>query len=195
MIAKLTVCAGLLLLAPEGTPQNEGQPPQATQPEPNPSAEPDQPVAPSAGEASAEPSPAESEPTQPAVDAETPEATATAAESSEDDLLEIEKNIIAHTNAERARYGLPPLEPDNRLMSTARRHCAWMASRRNMVHGRYGVAENIAMGQPHSQSVVRSWMNSSGHRANILNRGHRKIGVAAYRAASGVIFWCQQFRR
>jgi uncharacterized protein YkwD len=57
------------------------------------------------------------------------------------------------------------------------------------------VAENIAMGQPHSSDVVRSWMNSSGHRANILNGGHLRIGVAAYRTDNGTIFWCQQFRR
>ena len=64
-----------------------------------------------------------------------------------------------------------------------------------MVHTSRPVAENIAMGQPHSSDVVQSWMNSSGHRANILNPGHRRIGVAAYRTASGVIFWCQQFRQ
>jgi uncharacterized protein YkwD len=38
-------------------------------------------------------------------------------------------------------------------------------------------------------------MNSSGHRANILNPGHGRIGVAAYRTVAGTIFWCQQFRR
>jgi len=191
MIVKLTVCAGLLLAAPETNPQEEGSSPQATQPAEAPATEPAAPQTPPSA-----PETAVAEPTNlEKPDAETAEPTAAAAESSDDDLLEIEKNIIAYTNAERARYGLPALQPDKRLMSTARRHCAWMASRRNMVHGRYGVAENIAMGQPHSQQVVRSWMNSSGHRANILNRGHHKIGVAAYRAASGVIFWCQQFRR
>jgi uncharacterized protein YkwD len=51
------------------------------------------------------------------------------------------------------------------------------------------------MGQASSNDAVRCWMNSSGHRANILNRGHRKIGVAGYRTADGTIFWCQQFRR
>jgi uncharacterized protein YkwD len=49
------------------------------------------------------------------------------------------------------------------------------------------------MGQPHSSDAVRAWMNSSGHRANILNSGHSRIGVAAFRTASGIIFWCQQF--
>ena len=64
-----------------------------------------------------------------------------------------------------------------------------------MVHTSDPVAENIAMGQPHSSDVVRCWMNSSGHRANILNSGHGRIGVAAFRTDNGTIFWCQQFRR
>ena len=81
------------------------------------------------------------------------------------------------------------------LMDSARRHCAWMARSRRMVHTSQPVAENIAMGQRSSQEAVRSWMASSGHRANILNAGHRRIGVAAYRASCGTIYWCQQFRR
>jgi uncharacterized protein YkwD len=109
-------------------------------------------------------------------------------------LLPIEENIVKYTNAERARYGLAALEIDRELMDSARQHTAWMASHHSLVHTSRPVAENIAMGQPHSQSVVRDWMNSSGHRANILGRGYRRIGVAAYRTASGTIFWCQQFR-
>ena len=110
-------------------------------------------------------------------------------------LVAIEAHVVSYTNQERARYGLPPLEVDKELMETAREHCAWMTRNRTMVHTRRPVAENIAMGQPHSSDVVRAWMNSSGHRANILNAGHRRIGVAAFRTESGTIFWCQQFRR
>ncbi|MCK9458649.1 MAG: CAP domain-containing protein [Proteobacteria bacterium] len=109
-------------------------------------------------------------------------------------LAEIEANIIKFTNEERARYGLPPFEVDKDLMQTARGHAAWMTRNQAMVHTRLPLAENIAMGQPHSSDVVNCWMNSSGHRANILNPGHLRIGVAAFRTASGVIFWCQQFR-
>ena len=111
------------------------------------------------------------------------------------DLLPIEANIVKYTNAQRARYGLPPLQVDKDLMKSARQHGAWMARHRNMVHTRRNVAENIAMGQRSSDSVVRAWMNSRGHRANILNRSYHRIGVAAYRTASGTIYWCQQFRR
>ena len=106
----------------------------------------------------------------------------------------IEANLVSYTNRERARHGLPPLEVDKELMDSARDHAAWMTRNESMVHTSRPVAENIAMGQPHSSDAVEAWMNSSGHRANILNPRHRRIGVAAFRAASGRIFWCQQFR-
>jgi len=81
------------------------------------------------------------------------------------------------------------------LMKSARRHGAWMARNRNMVHCYGPFAENIAMGYKDSRTAVRAWMNSSGHRANILSSRHRRIGVAAYRTPSGTIYWCQQFRK
>jgi len=109
------------------------------------------------------------------------------------ELLPVEQSIVDCTNAERARFGLPAFVVDANLMATARNHCTWMTSYRQLVHTRIGVAENIAMGQPSSQDVVRCWMNSAGHRANILNGGHRRIGVAAYRTPEGTIYWCQQF--
>jgi uncharacterized protein YkwD len=108
-------------------------------------------------------------------------------------LRAIEVHVVSYTNEERARYGLPPLQVDKELMETAREHAAWMTRNHAMVHTSRPVAENIAMGQPHSSDVVRAWMNSSGHRANILNAGHRRIGVAAFRTEGGTIFWCQQF--
>jgi len=111
------------------------------------------------------------------------------------ELLPIEANIISYTNQERGRYGLPPLKVDRRLMASARRHCAWMTRNRSLVHTSQPVAENIAMGQRSSREAVRDWMASPGHRANILNRSHRRIGVAAYRTPGGTIFWCQQFGR
>ncbi|MEN6407216.1 MAG: CAP domain-containing protein [Thermoguttaceae bacterium] len=109
-------------------------------------------------------------------------------------LRAIEANIVSYTNQERAQYGLPPLKVDKELMETAREHAEWMTLSQNMVHTSQPVAENIAMGQPHSSDVVQAWMNSSGHRANILSGVYRTIGVAAFRTASGTIFWCQQFR-
>jgi uncharacterized protein YkwD len=110
------------------------------------------------------------------------------------ELLPIEANVISYTNAERAKYNLPPLEADKDLMQSARDHCSWMTTYRNFSHTRRPVAENIAMGQANSSEAVRAWMNSSGHRANILNPRHRRIGVGAFRTQNGTIYWCQQFR-
>jgi uncharacterized protein YkwD len=62
-----------------------------------------------------------------------------------------------------------------------------------MQHTSRPVAENIAAGQRSAGEVVQSWMNSSGHRANILSPGHRRIGVSAYSAPDGTVFWTQQF--
>jgi uncharacterized protein YkwD len=100
---------------------------------------------------------------------------------------------VHYTNLERQRYGLKPLAIDQRLMTSARRHCAWMARSGSLVHTSAAVAENIAMGQRNSVEAVRDWMNSPGHRANMLNGGYRRVGAAAYTSPSGAVFWCLQF--
>lgn len=107
----------------------------------------------------------------------------------------IEARIIEKTNSERTRRGLLPLRVDRALVRSARRHAAWMTNNRSMTHTSASVGENIAMGQRSSGEVLNAWMNSSGHRANILNPGYRRIGVAAYTTPDGTIFWCQQFLR
>ncbi len=107
----------------------------------------------------------------------------------------VESKIIERTNAERARHGRPPLALDRSLLNSARRHAIWMTRTRSLRHTSAMVAENIAMGQPSASQVVRDWMNSPGHRANILNGSYTRIGVAAYRTKDGTVFWCQQFRR
>jgi uncharacterized protein YkwD len=108
-------------------------------------------------------------------------------------LYPVEQEILRHTNAQRKRYGLPPLVIDAKLTETARKHAFWMASAHSLQHAHGAWAENIAQGQTSASHAVTSWMNSSGHRANILNRRHRRIGVAGYKTPRGDIFWCQQF--
>ena len=54
-------------------------------------------------------------------------------------------------------------------------------------------AENIAAGQPDPQSVVDAWMNSPGHRANILNEKIKEIGIAYVRGGTYGIYWAQEF--
>jgi uncharacterized protein YkwD len=111
------------------------------------------------------------------------------------DLHATESQLIERTNAERARHGLAPLVLDTSLLRSARHHAAWMTRHRVLRHTSARVAENIAMGQPSTGHVVQDWMRSPGHRANILNPNHRRIGVAGYRTPDGTIYWCQQFLR
>jgi len=117
-----------------------------------------------------------------------------AAKSEAPELSSFESEVIAHTNAQRARYGLRPLAICPNLMGSARRHCQWMASANSMTHTSAAVAENIAAGQNSPADAINSWMNSSGHRANILGGGYSTIGVAAFTSPSGQTYWCQQFR-
>lgn len=53
--------------------------------------------------------------------------------------------------------------------------------------------ENIAYGQGTPQEVVKAWMNSPGHRANILNANFGKLGVGVYKDSKGIIYWTQIF--
>ena len=53
--------------------------------------------------------------------------------------------------------------------------------------------ENIAMGQQTPDDVMTAWMNSAGHRANILNCTYHSLGVGVYYAATGGPWWTQDF--
>ena len=133
--------------------------------------------------------PAAKAPSAPSPSAQSPAAPAAP------EIHPVEVGILAQTNAQRIRYGLRPLLLDHRLLFSARRHAQWMSRNQTLQHTSAPVAENIAMGQNSPQEAMNSWMNSSGHRANILNSGYNRIGVAAYRNSSGTTFWCQQFAR
>ncbi len=129
---------------------------------------------------------------------ETPAAQQTSQRPVEEkkfELAQIEREIVQRTNAQRARYKLAALEVDEKLVASARGHCRWMTRNRTLRHSRARVGENIAFGQADAVEVVADWMRSSGHRANILDRGYRRIGVAAFRTPEGRIYWCQQFLR
>ncbi len=107
----------------------------------------------------------------------------------------VQEDVIALTNAERAKAGCPALRTDQALSTAAQRHSEDMAARNFVGHtGSDGsnfvtrieragytrwtrAAENVAAGQQTAADVVRGWMNSAGHRANILNCALRDIGV------------------
>ena len=117
--------------------------------------------------------------------------------------------VLRLVNVERAKAGCGALTVDSRLAAAAGAHSADMAANKYFSHtGRNGsdvadrveaagytwssVGENIAKGQPTPAAVMQAWMNSSGHRANILNCRFRNIGIGlAYDGRSPV--WTQDF--
>lgn len=109
----------------------------------------------------------------------------------------VEDYLLVETNKQRAMHGLRPLKLCKNLLQTAREHSWWMARNRTHRHGnlyqRYGSSENIAMSSADASDAIRMWMNSSGHRAAILNSGYARIGVAAYQGPDGNTYFTQQF--
>ena len=106
----------------------------------------------------------------------------------------VEAEVVRLVNAERAKEGLAPLTLDWELSRVARyksqdMHDRGYFSHQSPTYGspfemmrafglRYRTAgENIARGYASAAQVVNAWMNSSGHRANIMNAGFTKIGV------------------
>ncbi len=118
--------------------------------------------------------------------------------------------VVALTNVERARHGLRALAVDPRLAQAADAHSADMARRGFFAHespdGRQvwdravaagyayrKVAENIAAGQPTAAEVVHGWMESPGHRANILDPVLTQIGVGRADGGPYGVYWTQVF--
>ena len=118
-----------------------------------------------------------------------------------------EKQVVTLVNQERAKAGLKPLTIDNTLSKSARAKSQDMHDKHYFDHQsptygspfdqmkKFGITyksagENIAMGQRTPQEVMNAWMNSSGHRANILNASYTHIGVGY--VADGA-YWTQQF--
>lgn len=122
----------------------------------------------------------------------------------------IEQEVFRLVNEVRAQYGLSALSWANDLANVARAHSRDMINRNFFSHTNpdgyspfdrlrnNGIsyrtaAENIAYGQRTAQAVMDAWMNSSGHRANILNANVKEIGVGAATSSSGTIYWTQLF--
>lgn len=107
-------------------------------------------------------------------------------------LEDYEQAIVDKVNAERTSRGLTALEVHPKLMEQARRYCHTMTASRGLNHSGW-CAENIACGQKDAPAVMNAWMNSKGHRSNILCSSYKYIGVAGEMQSGGRIYWCQQF--
>ena len=138
--------------------------------------------------------------------AEKPAAQAPAAQSS-GNVSSIEQQVLTLTNQERAKEGLKPLATDAALMESARAKSADMSKNNYFSHTsptmgspfdqmkakgiQYkAAAENIAKGQQSAEEVVKAWMESPGHRQNIMNGSFTHIGIG-YDANGN--YWTQQF--
>ncbi|MFF1380598.1 sigma-70 family RNA polymerase sigma factor [Streptomyces sp. NPDC058308] len=117
--------------------------------------------------------------------------------------------VVALVNTERAKAGCGPVRSNGKLATAAAKHSADMAARDYFDHtspdgtdpgdritaagyrwSTYG--ENIARGQRSPASVMDSWMNSPGHRANILNCDFKELGVGINNGSGGP-WWTQAF--
>ncbi|MEV1053110.1 CAP domain-containing protein [Streptomyces sp. NPDC049887] len=119
-----------------------------------------------------------------------------------------EAEVLALVNKERAKVGCAPVRADASLGRLAGRFSSDMAARDFFDHtdpegdgpwdraAQAGVgglgAENIARGQADARTVMNAWMNSDGHRANILNCEYRTLGVGVSFAQGGP-WWTQDF--
>lgn len=119
----------------------------------------------------------------------------------------VEQEVVRLVNVERAKAGLPALKADWELARVAEHKSQDMADKNYFSHTsptygspftmmkNYGIAyksagENIAQGQTTAAQVVNAWMNSAGHKANILNQNYTHIGVGF--VADGN-YWTQMF--
>ena len=122
----------------------------------------------------------------------------------------IENQVVQLTNQERAKNGLKALTQDWELSRVARYKSVDMRDKNYFSHTsptygspftmmkNFGIsyrsaAENIAAGQTTAQEVVQAWMNSPGHRANILSGNYTHIGVGYAKGGSQRHYWTQMF--
>ncbi|MGY1495474.1 CAP domain-containing protein [Streptomyces sp. QTS52] len=126
------------------------------------------------------------------------------------DLARTAAEVTDLTNRERARAGLPPLATDAPLTRAAQAHSTDMVVRAFYSHTgpdgsrpwdraaaagstRRTIGENIACGQRSAAEVVEGWMNSPGHRANILKREFTHIGIGFAGGGKAGTYWTQLF--
>jgi len=129
-----------------------------------------------------------------------------------DSIKALETEVVRLVNVQRSRNGLGPLIANAELSRVARIKSQDMINKRYFSHYSptygspfemmqafgirfYSAGENIAMGQRTPSEVMNSWMNSTGHRANILNVNFKEIGVGVARDSSGSLYWTQMFIR
>jgi uncharacterized protein YkwD len=128
-------------------------------------------------------------------------------------MAQYEADVVKLTNDQRVARGCRALRTDSRLTEAARAHSRDMVGRKFFSHTgssgssfvarevaagypkRDAAAENIAWGYRTPKEVVNGWMNSAGHRANILNCASAAVGVGVVYNKNGAPYWTQDFGR
>jgi len=127
-----------------------------------------------------------------------------------DNVKTLEQQVINLVNKERAASGLAPLASNWELCRVARYKSQDMINKKYFAHQSptygspftmmqsFGIrfsagGENIAYGQRTPQEVMNAWMNSPGHRNNIMSPIYTQIGVGVAKASNGTYYWTQMF--
>lgn len=111
-------------------------------------------------------------------------------------LNDYEKEAHELINRERIRYGLEPLIWNDDLAAAARQHSRDMANTGIFNHGtRYCHGENIVMSTDwmYPAHAVKTWMESYGHKQNILRESFTEGGIGIARSDSGATYYTQNF--
>ena len=118
----------------------------------------------------------------------------------------IEKQVVKIVNDERAKHKLAPLQIDESLMKSCNTRAKEIVTKFShdrpdgtscftAIEIQYRAAgENIAKGQNNAEAVMNSWMNSEGHRKNILSENYTHIGVGCFESNNS-LYWVQLFIR
>lgn len=131
-------------------------------------------------------------------------------DTADKDASEQARAVLNLVNQERSRAGLSALSLDKRLNTAAQKKAEDMRNNNYFDHQsptlgspfdlmrsegiNYTTAgENIAAGQQSAKAVMESWMNSSGHRANILNKNYKHLGVGFCTGGRYGTYWVQEF--
>lgn len=126
------------------------------------------------------------------------------------DFSSYQQQVLDLVNAERAKRGISALTLDSSLSSVATKKSQDMIDKNYFDHTsptygspfdmmkQFGISyrtagENIAKGQKTPQEVVAAWMNSEGHRKNILNPNFTNLGVGIAKDSNKTTYWTQMF--
>lgn len=137
----------------------------------------------------------------------TPDKSTGEKQETSSELSAFEQEVVKLTNAEREKQGLAALKIDTELSKVARAKSQDMKDNNYFDHNsptygspfdmmkKFGISyttagENIAQGQQTPEEVVQAWMDSPGHRENIMNSSFTHIGVGYVESGN---YWTQQF--